>query len=34
MKKFMKKMLGSTEIANYKSINLNFKDQVVCTKIK
>lgn len=34
MEKFMKKMLGSTEIANYKSINLNFKDQVVCTKIK
>lgn len=32
MKHFFKKMLGNPELNNYKNINLNYKDQVVCTK--
>lgn len=34
MKHFFDKMLGNPELDNYKEINLNYKDQVVCTKIK
>lgn len=34
MRHFLKKMLGNTEIDNYTSINLNFSNQVVCTKKK
>ena len=34
MKHFFKKMLGNPELDNYKSINLNYKNQVVCTKKK
>ena len=34
MKHFFDKMLGNPELDNYKEINLNYKNQVVCTKIK
>ena len=34
MKIFFDKMLGNPELDNYREINLNYKDQVVCTKIK
>ena len=34
MKYFFDKMQGNPELDNYKEINLNYKDQVVCTKIK
>ncbi|MBQ8761100.1 MAG: hypothetical protein IJZ06_06745 [Bacteroidales bacterium] len=34
MKHFFNKMQGSPELDNYKEINLNFKNQVVCTKKK
>ena len=34
MKHFFDRMLGNPELDNYKEINLNYKDQVVCTKIK
>ncbi len=34
MKHFFDKMQGNPELDNYKEINLNYKDQVVCTKIK
>lgn len=32
MKYFLDKMQGSPELANYKKINFNFENQVVCTK--
>ena len=34
MKHFFDKMQGNPELDNYKEINLNYKNQVVCTKIK
>lgn len=34
MKNFFKKMLGNPELDNYRSVNLNYKNQVVCTKKK
>lgn len=34
MKHFFDRMLGNPELDNYKEINLNYKNQVVCTKIK
>lgn len=34
MKHFLRKMLGNPELDNYRSINLNYKNQVVCTKKK
>lgn len=34
MKHFFRKMLGNPELDNYRSINLNYKNQVVCTKKK
>jgi cell division protein FtsQ len=34
MKHFFTKMQGNPELDNYKEINLNFKNQVVCTKNK
>ena len=34
MKYFFDKMQGNPELDNYKEINLNYKNQVVCTKIK
>ncbi len=34
MKRFFDKMQGNPELDNFKEINLNYKDQVVCTKIK
>lgn len=32
MKYFLEKMQGSEELKNYKQINFNFENQVVCTK--
>lgn len=32
MKYFLEKMQGSPDLANYKKINFNFENQVVCTK--
>ena len=32
MKNFFDKMQGNPELDNYKEINLNYKNQVVCTK--
>ena len=32
MKHFFDKMQGNPELDNYKEINLNFSNQVVCTK--
>lgn len=32
MKHFFMKMLGNPELDNYRSINLNYKNQVICTK--
>lgn len=34
MRHFFKRMLGNPELDNYRSINLNYKNQVVCTKKK
>ena len=34
MKHFFDQMQGNPELDNYKEINLNYKNQVVCTKIK
>ena len=34
MRHFFNKMQGSPELENYKEINLNYKNQVVCTKKK
>ena len=34
MKHFFDTMQGNPELDNYKEINLNYKNQVVCTKIK
>ena len=34
MKHFFMKMQGNPELDTYKEINLNFKNQVVCTKNK
>lgn len=34
MRHFFDKMQGNPELDNYKEINLNYKNQVVCTKIK
>ena len=34
MKNFFDAMQGNPELENYKEINLNYKNQVVCTKTK
>ena len=34
MKHFFERMQGNPELDNYKEINLNYKNQVVCTKNK